>query len=258
MRVIPAILAAALAASPACALACTVPAGYVPPTNWQLAGEANMIVLGDVVGGGVGTPADPTAPSITVHPLVALKGLLPGADFQIGGATLATSGDAAPPAAQDPLAFAPPDPASLGGDCIRRTFAPNARVLFFLKRVNGEWVPAGGPLSRWAQDVAGLDAPWVGLASVYAHAAMLPGEDGRQLLEQRREALVSRPAEQRAAAAAADIERSLAGPAPPVIAEIEPEPSNVAADAAQAPDEPTAPTDLGEVQQAIDSFGKDR
>jgi hypothetical protein len=205
MRLIPPILALAVAAVPGTALACTVPAGYTAPTNWQLANDANTILLGEVVGGGVGSPADPAA---------------------------------------------------LGDACIRRVFAPNTQALFFLKREHGQWAPAGGPLSRWAQDVSGLDAPWVELASVYAHASMVPGEDGRQLLEQRHEALVSRPDDPQAAAMAADLERSLAGPPAPVIAEATLEPPDEAATGAQATPEPSPPDDLSEVQDAIDSFGK--
>jgi hypothetical protein len=256
MRLIPPILALAVAAVPGTALACTVPAGYTAPTNWQLANDANTILLGEVVGGGVGSPADPAASTITVHPIVALKGLLPGADFKIAGVSLADGTDAAAGPPDDALAFAAPDPAALGDACIRRVFAPNTQALFFLKRENGQWAPAGGPLSRWAQDVSGLDAPWVELASVYAHASMVPGEDGRQLLEQRHEALVSRPDDPQAAAMAADLERSLAGPPAPVIAEATLEPPDEAATGAQATPEPSAPHDLGEVQDAIDSFGK--
>ncbi len=215
MRLATPLFALSLAAVPASAVACTVPAGYVPPTNFQLARNANTIVLGEVVGGGIGSPAEPEASSITVHPIVSLKGLLPGADFKLGGMSLAESGGATANAGGDPLAFGAPDPDSLPDGCIRRVFPLHTRALFFLKRENGEWVPAGGPLSHWAEDVSGLDAPWVQLASLYAHASMMPSEDGRELLEQRHEVLVSRSGDPQAAAMAADLERSLASPASP-------------------------------------------
>lgn len=261
MRAATVLVALSFAAAPAAAFACTVSAGYAPPTNFQLANDANTIVLGEVVGGGIGSPAQPGMSSITVHPIVALKGLLPGADFKLGGMSLAESGGATASAAGDPLAFGAPDPATLGDDCIRRVFPLHAQALFFLKRENGEWVPAGGPLSRWAQDVSGLDASWAQLASLYAQASMLPLEDGRKMLEQRHAALVSRPDDAQAAAMAADIEHSLAGPAEPIIAAAPVAPSNEAASGAQAPpeqvpSEQAAPDELGEVQEAIDSFGK--
>jgi len=255
MHLVTSAFALLASAFPVSALACTVPADYMPPTNLQLANDANTIVLGEVVGGGIGSPADPDAPSITVHPIVALKGLLPGADFKIGGMSLAEDG-AASGADGDSLAFGAPDPAAMGEDCIRRQFPLHAQALFFLKRENGEWAPAGGPLSRWAQDVTGLDAPWVQLASLYAHAAMMPTEEARQLLEQRHEALVSRPDDPQAAAMAADLERSLAGPEVPIIARPAAVAPSEAATGAQAPSGQASPDDLGEVRQAIDSFGK--
>jgi hypothetical protein len=251
MRFAPFLLALAFVAVPAAAQPCAVPAGYVPPTNFQLASDANLIVLGEVVSGGVGSPAEPDAPSITIHPIVALKGLLPGADFKLAGMNL--SGEAAD-GTGDPLAFGPPDPTQLDGGCIRDAFPLHAQALFFLKRKNGQWVPAGGPLSRWAQDVAGLDAPWVQLAGLYAQAAMQGPDDGRDFLEQRHEALVSRTDDPQADAMAADIEQSLATPVRRASTPEPSEPDQAATDA-RASDEQD---DLGEVQQAIDDFGGGR
>lgn len=219
MRRLASLFASMLAAMPTAAFACTVPAGYLAPTNYQLAGAANLVVLGQVVGGGTGSPAEPAASTIVVHPIVALKGLLPGADFALGGMRLAAPGDAAAGSPGDPLAFAGPPPAPGPGACIRRTFPLNAEALFFLDRANGEWVPAGGPLSRWAEDVPGLDAPWVELAQLYAQASMMPADQGREKLETRREALLTRRDDPAAAAMAADLARSLAGPAAPAPAD---------------------------------------
>jgi hypothetical protein len=256
MRFAPLLLALAFSAAPApaAALACTVPAGYVPPTNFQLANDANLIVLGEVVGGGIGSPAEPDAPSITVHPIVAFKGLLPGTDFKLAG--MNTSSETAD-SAGDPLAFGPPDPAQFDGSCIREVFPLHAQALFFLKRENGQWVPAGGPLSRWARDVKGLDAPWVQLASLYAQAAMQGPDDGRDLLEQQHEALLSRTDDPQAQAMAADIERSLAAPATRTFARAATKPGGAAAEA-QEPGDQLQQDDLGEVQQAIDAFGSGR
>jgi hypothetical protein len=80
------ILAAALGVAAAVpAAACSVVAGYRAPGNLELAGQADAIVIGQVVGG-----VDPgaTEGEITVHPLVAIKGLLPGQDFPLRGMML--------------------------------------------------------------------------------------------------------------------------------------------------------------------------
>jgi hypothetical protein len=255
------MLALALAALPAAALACSPVSGYHVPTNLELAEQANLIVLGEVVSGGKGVALDPEASTITVHPLAALKGLLPGADIVLAGMSLAQPGDAAANAVSDPLDFGDPHPQALTGGCIRREFPLGARAVFFLERVNGAWAPAGGAFSRWAEDVSGPDAPWVTLANLYAQASLLPPEQGRAKLEEQHAALVDHPDDPQSVAMRADIERSLAGPsaslAPPLVsAQLPPDDSVVATGAGEAAEPAVAaPTDLDAVERAIDAFG---
>ena len=245
------LLALGLAAVPAAALACTPPPGYRVPTNLELARVANTIVLGEVVAGGKGTVLDPDASTITVHPLAALKGLLPGANITLAGMSLAQPGDAAANTLSDPLAFGDPHPPAVPGECLRTVFPPGAQAVFFLRRENGAWVPAGGPYSRWAEDVAGVDAPWVQLANLYAQASLLPPEQAREKLEERHAALADRRDDPRAVATAADLERSLAGPSAPLVAAL-PSPSDetAATGAGEAVD------DSGAVERALDAFGE--
>jgi hypothetical protein len=252
-----ATLAAALALAPAAALACTPPPGYRVPTNLELARAANLIVLGAVVGGGKGAALDPEASTIAVHPLAALKGLLPGADIALAGMSLAQPGDAAAGALSDPLAFGDPHPPAVPGECLRTVFPLGARAVFFLRRENGAWVPAGGPYSRWAEDVAGVDAPWVQLANLYAQASLLPPEQAREKLEERHAALADRRDDPRAVATAADLERSLAGPSAPLAAAPPPANETAATGAGEAADSAVAPADdSGAVERAIDAFGR--
>jgi hypothetical protein len=253
-----AALSLVLAAAPGAALACTPAPGYHVPTNFELAEAANLIVLGEVVSGGRGVALDPDAATITVHPLATLKGLTPGADIALAGMSLAQPGDAAAHATSEPLAFGDPHPQALTGACIRRVVPLGARAVFFLRRENGQWVPAGGPFSRWAEDVSGPDAPWAELAGLYAQASLLPLEQGREMLEKRHAALVGQqPDDPRAVAAAADLERSLAGPPPPLV-EAPPPAPEVALEPTPdlAPDPAAQPTDgRSEVERAIDAFG---
>ena len=269
MRPIPTALA--LAAAPLLLLAapadaCSVTADYRQPTNLELAAEANAIVLGEVVGAAeaASEPGEALSAAIEVRPIAALKGLMPGGSFVVPGMSLVAAGGAA----GDPLDFARPHPDALAGACIRRTFPAGATVLFFLRRENGAWAPAGGPFSRWAEDVppgpAGPDAvagdPWVQLATLYAHAAQLPADERAALLADQLEALQARidaeaslprtrSGDPATLAIATDIERAMAAPGFPQLAVRAPPPA------------PPAPAevaheggDIATVQQALDAL----
>ena len=243
MRRIASLLAVTLAAAPAAALACTPAPGYRVPTNLELAAEADAIVLGQVVGAEEKGPEG--VPQITVHPLAAYKGLLPGQDFPLHMMALATGPLAEYAAPSEPLELEKPHPAAQAGACIRTVFAPGATVLFFLDRREGTWAPAGGPFSRWAEDVAGEDAPWAQLAKFYARVAPLPEEERKALLEAERDALLARTDDQVAQAMGGDIDRQLAGPNPPLV-EAPPD------DGFRDPAEPSS------VQRALDAMRADR
>ncbi len=249
MRPLASLLVPVLAAMPAAALACTPAPGYRVPTNLELADGADAIVLGQVVGG---TQADLEAMSrIVVHPLTAYKGLIPGQDFPLDGMSLATGAQAQYAEPSDPLELEKAHPAAYSGACVRTVFAPGATVLFFLDRREGAWTPAGGPFSRWAEDVAGEDAPWVQLARFYARVAPLPEEDRKALMEAERDALLARTDDQAAQAMGGDIDRQLAGPNPPLVP-ASPVVADEADDGFRDPEGPSA------VQRALDAMRADR
>lgn len=242
MRRLASLLALTLAAAPAAALACTPAPGYRAPTNLELAAEADAIVLGRVVGAAEGPDG---TPQITVHPLAAYKGLLPGQDFPLQQMSLATGPLAEYAAPSEPLELEKPHPASQAGACIRTVFAPGATVLFFLDRREGDWVPAGGPFSRWAEDVSGEDAAWAQLARFYAQVAPFPEENRKALLEAERDALLARTDDQAAQAMGGDIDRQLAA--------ISALPVGVAPD-----DQVRAPPGPSAVQLMLDSMRAER
>jgi hypothetical protein len=245
MRAIAPFLALSLAAAPMAAFACSPAPGYRVPTNLELAGQADLIVLGQVTSGE--EEGSEGVPQITVHPLTAYKGLTPGQDFPLHMMSLATGPLAEYATPSEPLELEKPHPAAYSGSCIRTMFAPGAVVLFFLDRREGNWVPAGGPFSRWAEDVAGVDSPWVQLAKFYAAVAPLPEEDRKALLEAERDALLARVDDPAAQAMGGDIDRQLAGPNPPLV-EASPEPE----DGFRDPEAPSA------VQRALDAMRADR
>jgi hypothetical protein len=248
-------LALNLAAAPVTALACTPAPGYRVPTNLELAEGADAIVLGQVVGGTEAGLDD--APQIVVHPLTAYKGLIPGQDFPLHGMSLATGALAQYAEPSDPLELEKAHPAAYSGACVRTVFAPGATVLFFLDRREGAWAPAGGPFSRWAEDVSGEDAPWVQLARFYARVAPLPEEDRQAVMETERDALLAHTDDQAAQAMGGDIDRQLAGPNAPLV------PAAPAAQAAQAAPPPPDdgfrdPAEPSAVQRALDAMRADR
>lgn len=267
-----------LAAAPA--IACTPAPGYHVPTNLELAADANAIILGEVVSALPGGGDDPLLSGIAVRPVAAIKGLLPGENIRISGMALAPGGEGA---RSDPREFSEAHPDSYTGACIRRVFPQGAQVLFFLQRQNAEWRPAGGPFSRWAEDVPDGDAPWVALAGLYAHAALLQPDERTAMLEAQHEALLARSDDDVAQLMAEDIARQLAGPNPPLHQHLPPappillpetevpaggvEPGQEAAPLAdpapatpvveQTPPSPP-PDDIGDVEAALDAMGAAR
>jgi hypothetical protein len=146
-----------------------------------------------------------------------------------------------------PLVPPAPHPEALAGACIRRTFRHGTTVLFFLERREGEWVPAGGPFSRWAEDVPDANAPWVQLARFYARIAPLGPDQRTALLEAERDALRARADEPAARALAADLDRTLAAPPPSAVAQ-----------APQPDDGFYQPGEVSAVQRALDAMRADR
>jgi hypothetical protein len=211
-----AAVALALACAPAAASACSPGPGFRAPTNLELAGHAETIVLARVTGQHQDERGRPTA--VVITPFAAIKGELPQGDIALTGMGLAQGQSAA---ASDPLEFERPHPQAYAGACIRTVFPLGTTALFFLRTDHeGMWAPAGTAFSRWAEDVADEQAPWVQLARLYAIAAGLPREDRVPFLQDEREALLARTGQDDqngplARLMADDIARQIAGPAPP-------------------------------------------
>jgi hypothetical protein len=206
-------LAAALLAASAPAAACSVTGDYRVPTNLELARDAEVILVADVVGGGW-DEEDPLAGNrLIIRPFIAVKGEFPGGDLELAG--VAPIPEPRFLVLSNPYEFEAAHPLSYIGGCIRYLFPRGTTALFFLRREEGQWVPAGGPFSRWAEDVPNPEAPWVRLAKLYTRAAALPEAEGRAALEAERDTLAARLNDPVAQLMAADIERQLTGPNEP-------------------------------------------
>jgi hypothetical protein len=240
MRPLPLLAAVALLAAPLPALACSVAPGYQVPTNLELVERAELILLGTVTDGDFEPDSTPQQ-MIAVEPVEALKGTMPSSPIALP-AMIATDADIQ---LSNPYELKDAHPQSLAGACVRYVFPRGSRVLFFLDRQDGAWHEAGGPFSRWAEDVLTDDAPWLQAVRFYIDVAKLPEEDRPAALAARRSELGALGDDPVAQLLAADISRQLAGPNPPLRDELPTVPDE--SDAATAADAVEAATRAAEV-----------
>lgn len=243
MRSLPLLAAVALLAAPLPALACSVAPGYRVPTNMELVESAGLILLATVNPGDFEPDSTPEQ-MIAVEPVAALKGTMPNAPIALP-ATIAADAEIQ---LSNPYELKDAHPQSLAGACVRYVFPRGSRVLFFLDRQDGAWHPAGGPFSRWAEDVLTDDAPWLQTVRFYIEVAKLPEEDRAAAMAARRDELGALGGDPVAQLIAADIDRQLAGPNVPLKAPIEfapaqPDPTGQPADATAAAAQTAIPTD---------------
>jgi len=213
---------ACLVAPPA--VACSPVPGYRVPTNMELTADADLILLAIVTGG---TPMDardggPSSMRIVIQPIAALKGDLAAAptSLEVG---LATGRFAL---LSNPYELAEAHPLSYVGGCIRYMVPLGSRLLFFLDRHEQGWIPAGGPFSRWAEDVLTDDAPWLVAVKCYLEVQALPESERSAALTARRDVLRKQALDPVAQLLADDLDRQLAGPNEPLRAELPPAPED--------------------------------
>lgn len=207
----------ALFAAPLPAIACSVVPGYRVPTHMELVEDADLILLGTVTNGDAAV-GDGREPTMAVEPVAALKGAMPTGPIMLPG-MIATVSDTP---LSNPYELTEPHPQSYAGACIRYAFPRGSRVLFFLRRGEGMWQAAGGPFSRWAEDVLTDDAPWLQAVRFYVDVAGRPTGDRTAALAARRDELAALADDPVAQLLAADIMRQLAGPAAPLRKELPP------------------------------------
>lgn len=217
MRSLLPLASLALLAVPLPALACSVAPGYRVPTNIELVERADLILLGTVTDGDFepdGTPQQ----MIAVEPVAALKGAMPSGPIALP-AMIAADTEAQ---LSNPYELNEAHPQSFAGACTRYVFPRGSRVLFFLDRQDGAWREAGGPFSRWAEDVLSDDAPWLQAVRLYVEVAKLPEDERTAALTARRDELAALGDDPVAQLIAADITRQLAGPNAPLRGELPP------------------------------------
>lgn len=208
--------AAALSLSailPVSAQACSVVEDYRVPTSLELVGKSQLVLRGRVVGDVEGE--DSWSGRLLVEPIEALKGDMPSGTIEISGSGLVPRPDPRGYGIlSNPYELEGAHPLSYIGGCIRYMFPQGTTALFFIERdeEDGVWRPAGGPFSRWAEDVIADDAPWMVLARFYARVIEAEPSDRQALLTAERDRLRMRENDPVAALMVRDIERQLAGP----------------------------------------------
>jgi hypothetical protein len=217
MRFLSQLAVAALLAAPLPAFACSVAPGYRVPTNLELVERADLILLGTVTDGDF-APDSTDEQMISVEPVAALKGAMPTGPVALP----AMIAPAAEMQLSNPYELKDAHPQSLAGACVRYVFPRGSRVLFFLDRQDGNWREAGGPFSRWAEDVLTDDAPWLQAVRFYIDVAKLPDEERSAALTARRNELAELGDDPVAQLLAADIDRQLAGPNAPLREDLPP------------------------------------
>lgn len=196
------------------AVACSVTADYRVPTNLELAEEAELVLLGRVVGE---VEAERHWDKrLLIEPVRAIKGELPKTTVSVAGASLVSPDRPDFGILSNPYELNQAHPLSYIGGCIRYMFPRGTTALFFLERApDGEgWRPSGGPFSRWAEDVLVEDAPWLRLTRFYAEVAAAPEGERAALLEAERARLAALAEDPVAQLMAADIARQIEGPNP--------------------------------------------
>ena len=239
MRFLLAFAALALFAAPPAA-ACSPAPGYRVPTNSELVQQADLILLA-TVSPGDSEPDSTPEQQIALHPVAALKGRMPDGPLAIS-AMIATDAEAL---LSNPYDLEYAHPQSITGSCNRYAFPSGSRVLFFLTWEGDHWRAAGGPFSRWAEDVLTDDAPWLQVVRFYLEVAALPEADRAAALIARRAAWGAMVDDPVAQLMALDIDRQLAGPNPPLRAEFGFEGNGMATD--------LTPDEAASVQAAADA-----
>lgn len=161
----------------ASAAACSLRAGYLPPTNYELVRMAPAIVLAKAVASHAGnrTPQDPAMVSFEVQAVV--KGSPPAQTFKLEGITDDYDGPS------DEHAFAEVRPGAGRGACNAYDYRLGTSYLLFLGMGSGANDILGSPPYTRINEKAHRDSPWLVAVRHYARIAALndPAAERREL-----------------------------------------------------------------------------
>lgn len=183
--------------------ACSVSAGYLKPSNYELVRDAKAIVLAKAIRVREG----PDGREVDFEVVAIFKG-------DVTEKTLTDSGHDNYQGASDPADFSRARPGAYRGSCTAMDYKIGVHFLLLLNRGRDQWVVSGPPFTRINEEVDGGDAPWAKAVKAYVGIAAL-GDGAKQkaaLKELLAGAKKADKSDKYQAALAADIERHLASP----------------------------------------------
>jgi hypothetical protein len=149
-------------ALPAAGQACTPPADYRVPTNFELVQQADLIVLALVIAGPELPDGKPGA--VQIAPMEVLKGVLPAEPVGLSGTVGGVQGDYE--AAPTPLTAAHYSTRD-SARCTRQIYAKGNLVLALFRKTDQGFRPIDAPLARAVEDVESFDSLWLRTAKRY-------------------------------------------------------------------------------------------
>ena len=179
-------LAAALVwASPASA--CSVEDSYRIPTNFELVGKAELIVLGRIVGTEKSEGTEPFGDVVLIEPIRVLKGRAPSGRLKLFGET---SWNGQPIPSMPSVLASSHFSAGLGA-CVRIFYPTEGLVLAMFETGQTGLMQVRDPWARAVEDVEAEDGIWVRAVEEYlAIQQAAAGGDLRAAVETRRRQLL--------------------------------------------------------------------
>ena len=174
-RWLAALLAFAQFGTAAPALACGLDSRHTLVTSVEAAGEAELIVVGRIESGPRKYRFDRRRQPMVVRPITAIKGELPEKPIELVGLV-------------SPVGFKPPSTWPL---CNGVGFEQGSMGLFFLKREQEGWGPAGDRYFAWSRPVRSRRDPMLTAVRLYLRLADLPREQQAAAMSAERDSLLT-------------------------------------------------------------------
>lgn len=160
------VVVAALVARATPAGACSLAAGFIAPTNVELVGQAEAIVVAQA-DGYTPRPNDLGVFDFTVTQVLKGTGLRKGARLALEGSD--AYGGRSP---RDDFSRA--RRGAYAGGCVAYDYAVGKSFLLLLARSGSSWRPLGAPFARVNEEVDPAGEPWLTAVAAYVRVLALP------------------------------------------------------------------------------------
>jgi len=134
-------------------MACTLPTGYIAPSNYDLVKSTEAIVIAQPTSFRRGAQNE-YGGEFRFRVIRTLKGTLSNAELLVGGTDLYSG-------KSDEHNFASPRPGAFTAECFAYDYRVRKLFVLFLKRTDSGWIVSGPPLTRINEEVDSVESPWV-------------------------------------------------------------------------------------------------